>query len=115
MGIRSTSQKRRLTAPDAGGPSLRRHVSWAQLFLRAPVCIEKMFEHLSVPLLTAVARFRQVAGIINVFSRCPVEPQSRSKMNIPFRIGSPKGDEALEKRFLDKALELNMISLKGHR
>ncbi|OBS82813.1 hypothetical protein A6R68_23193 [Neotoma lepida] len=25
------------------------------------------------------------------------------------------GDEALEKRFLDKAVELNMISLKGHR
>ncbi|XP_032491632.1 phosphoserine aminotransferase isoform X2 [Phocoena sinus] len=47
--------------------------------------------------------------------RCPVEPQNRSRMNIPFRIGNIKGDEALEKRFLDKALELNMISLKGHR
>ncbi|XP_045021004.1 phosphoserine aminotransferase isoform X2 [Bubalus bubalis] len=47
--------------------------------------------------------------------RCPVEPQNRSKMNIPFRIGNTKGDDALEKRFLDKALELNMISLKGHR
>ncbi|KAM9642564.1 phosphoserine aminotransferase isoform 3-T3 [Trichechus inunguis] len=47
--------------------------------------------------------------------RCPVEPQSRSKMNIPFRIGNAKGDDALEKRFVDKALELNMISLKGHR
>lgn len=47
--------------------------------------------------------------------RCPVEPQNRSKMNIPFRIGNAKGDDALEKRFLDKALELNMISLKGHR
>ncbi|XP_037654183.1 phosphoserine aminotransferase [Choloepus didactylus] len=49
------------------------------------------------------------------FYVCPVEPQSRSKMNVPFRIGNSKGDEALEKRFLDKALELNMISLKGHR
>ncbi|KAM9083204.1 phosphoserine aminotransferase isoform 4-T5 [Megaptera novaeangliae] len=47
--------------------------------------------------------------------RCPVEPQNRSRMNIPFRIGNTKGDDALEKRFLDKALELNMISLKGHR
>ncbi|XP_078205386.1 phosphoserine aminotransferase isoform X2 [Callithrix jacchus] len=47
--------------------------------------------------------------------RCPVEPQNRSKMNIPFRIGNAKGDDALEKRFLDKALELNMLSLKGHR
>ena len=36
-------------------------------------------------------------------------------MNIPFRIGNAKGDDALEKRFLDKALELNRISLKGHR
>ncbi|XP_025787400.1 phosphoserine aminotransferase [Puma concolor] len=49
------------------------------------------------------------------FYVCPVEPQNRSKMNIPFRIGNAKGDDALEKRFLDKALELNMISLKGHR
>ncbi|XP_059958339.1 phosphoserine aminotransferase isoform X2 [Mesoplodon densirostris] len=47
--------------------------------------------------------------------RCPVEPQNRSRMNIPFRIGNTKGDDALEKRFLDRALELNMISLKGHR
>lgn len=49
------------------------------------------------------------------FYVCPVEPQHRSKMNIPFRIGNTKGDDALEKRFLDKALELKMISLKGHR
>ncbi|KAK1334429.1 hypothetical protein QTO34_005434 [Cnephaeus nilssonii] len=49
------------------------------------------------------------------FYVCPVEPQNRSKMNIPFRIGNAKGDDALEKRFLDKSLELNMISLKGHR
>ena len=74
-----------------------------------------MFEHLSVHLLMAFAHFRKVAGIINMFFRCPVEPQNRSKMNIPFRIGNAKGDDALEKRFLDKALELNMISLKGHR
>ncbi|EMP30413.1 Phosphoserine aminotransferase [Chelonia mydas] len=46
---------------------------------------------------------------------CPVEKKSRSRMNVPFRIGSIKGDEALEKKFLDKAVELNMISLKGHR
>lgn len=62
----------------------------------------------------AVAHFRKVAGTI-MFFRCPVEPKYRSKMNIPFRIGNAKGDDALEKRFLDKALELNMISLKGSR
>lgn len=49
------------------------------------------------------------------FSRCPVEKKNRSRMNVSFRIGSTKGDEALEKKFLEKAVELNMISLKGHR
>lgn len=63
----------------------------------------------------AVAHCRKIAGAINLSFRCPVEPQHRSKMNIPFRIGNTKGDDALEKRFLDKALELKMISLKGHR
>uniref|UniRef100_A0A2I3GT97 Phosphoserine aminotransferase n=1 Tax=Nomascus leucogenys TaxID=61853 RepID=A0A2I3GT97_NOMLE len=49
------------------------------------------------------------------FYVCPVEPQNRSKMNIPFRTGNAKGDDDLEKRLLDKALEFNMLSLKGHR
>ncbi|XP_059985064.1 probable phosphoserine aminotransferase [Lagenorhynchus albirostris] len=62
-----------------------------------------------------VAHCRKIAGRRNMFFRCPVEPQNRSKMNIPFHTGNTKGDDALEKRFLDKALELNMISLKGHR
>ncbi|XP_060618147.2 phosphoserine aminotransferase [Anolis sagrei] len=51
----------------------------------------------------------------NGFYVCPVERKNRSRMNVPFRIGSIKGDEALEKKFLDKAVENNMISLKGHR
>uniref|UniRef100_A0A8C8VMU0 Phosphoserine aminotransferase n=1 Tax=Pelusios castaneus TaxID=367368 RepID=A0A8C8VMU0_9SAUR len=51
----------------------------------------------------------------NGFYVCPVEKENRSRMNIPFRIGNTKGDEMLEKKFLDKAVELNMISLKGHR
>ncbi|XP_069820350.1 phosphoserine aminotransferase isoform X1 [Dendropsophus ebraccatus] len=46
---------------------------------------------------------------------CPVEKKSRSRMNIPFRIGSIKGDSVLEKEFLDKAVALGMMSLKGHR
>ncbi|XP_019503834.1 PREDICTED: phosphoserine aminotransferase [Hipposideros armiger] len=37
-------------------------------------------------------------GFYVLFFRCPVEPQNRSKMNIPFRIGNTKGDDALEKR-----------------
>ncbi|KAJ6669583.1 hypothetical protein lerEdw1_000132 [Lerista edwardsae] len=51
----------------------------------------------------------------NGFYVCPVERKNRSRMNVPFRIGSIKGDEALEKKFLDKAIEQNMLSLKGHR
>lgn len=46
---------------------------------------------------------------------CPVEKKSRSRMNIPFRIGSSKGDSVLEKEFLEKAAALGMMSLKGHR
>uniref|UniRef100_A0A8I5U0D8 Phosphoserine aminotransferase n=1 Tax=Pongo abelii TaxID=9601 RepID=A0A8I5U0D8_PONAB len=49
------------------------------------------------------------------FYVCPVEPQNRSKVNIPFCIGNAKGDDALEKRLFDKALELNMLPLKGYR
>ncbi|XP_067424839.1 phosphoserine aminotransferase [Emydura macquarii macquarii] len=51
----------------------------------------------------------------NGFYVCPVEKKNRSRMNVPFRIANSKGDETLEKKFLDKAVELNMISLKGHR
>ncbi|XP_066460238.1 phosphoserine aminotransferase [Eleutherodactylus coqui] len=46
---------------------------------------------------------------------CPVEKKSRSRMNIPFRIGSITGDGALEREFLAKAAALGMMSLKGHR
>uniref|UniRef100_A0A2I2YUR3 phosphoserine transaminase n=1 Tax=Gorilla gorilla gorilla TaxID=9595 RepID=A0A2I2YUR3_GORGO len=49
------------------------------------------------------------------FYVCPVEPQNRSKMNIPFCICNAKEDDALEKRLFDKALELNMLPLKGYR
>lgn len=36
-------------------------------------------------------------------------------MNIPFRIGGPEGNDALEKKFLDVAKSQNMLNLKGHR
>ncbi|XP_026795818.2 phosphoserine aminotransferase [Pangasianodon hypophthalmus] len=51
----------------------------------------------------------------NGFYSCPIGVESRSRMNVPFRIGSSKGDEALEKQFLEDASKLEMISLKGHR
>ena len=47
--------------------------------------------------------------------RAPVESHCRSRMNATFRIGSRDGVEELEKRFVDEAFILGMISLKGHR
>lgn len=49
------------------------------------------------------------------FYHCPVENSVRSRINIPFRIGGPNGDEALEKKFLQETEANGMISLKGHR
>uniref|UniRef100_A0AAY4DEF4 Phosphoserine aminotransferase n=2 Tax=Denticeps clupeoides TaxID=299321 RepID=A0AAY4DEF4_9TELE len=51
----------------------------------------------------------------NGFYSCPVEPPCRSRMNVPFRVGRRDGDKVLEKRFLDGASKLGMMSLKGHR
>ncbi|XP_069043429.1 phosphoserine aminotransferase [Lepisosteus oculatus] len=51
----------------------------------------------------------------NGFYFCPVEVASRSRMNVTFRVGIKDGDEALEKKFVDEASRLGMISLKGHR
>lgn len=48
-------------------------------------------------------------------SRCPVDEACRSRMNIPFRVGKNGGDEGLEKKFLEGAAKLGMISLRGHR
>jgi phosphoserine aminotransferase len=45
------------------------------------------------------------------FYRCPVEKDSRSVMNVVWRLPS----EALEERFLGEAKKLRMIGLKGHR
>ncbi|XP_063377214.1 probable phosphoserine aminotransferase [Cydia fagiglandana] len=51
----------------------------------------------------------------NGFYYAPVAKKDRSRMNIPFRIGSPQGDDALEKEFLKGAEALGLIQLKGHR
>jgi phosphoserine aminotransferase len=47
----------------------------------------------------------------NGFFRCPVEVQSRSLMNVVFRLPT----EALEDKFLAEAKENRMVGLKGHR
>ena len=48
---------------------------------------------------------------LSSFYRCPVERESRSVMNIVFRLPS----EALEERFVSEAKKQRMIGLKGHR
>jgi phosphoserine aminotransferase len=53
-------------------------------------------------------------GVIDAhagFYRCPVEPGSRSVMNVVFRLPS----EELETRFVSEAKKAGMVGLKGHR
>ena len=45
------------------------------------------------------------------FYQCPVEPGSRSLMNVVFRLGS----ELLEEQFVAAAKKEGMVGLKGHR
>ena len=45
------------------------------------------------------------------FFRSPVEKESRSVMNVVFRLPS----EALEEQFLNEAKQNGMVGLKGHR
>lgn len=47
------------------------------------------------------------------FYQCPVEKESRSRMNVPFTING--GDEALEKKFLEDAKKVKLYTLAGHR
>jgi len=45
------------------------------------------------------------------FYRCPAQVDSRSRMNVVFRLA----DEALEKRFINEAEAAGLSGLKGHR
>ena len=45
------------------------------------------------------------------FYSCPVDPEFRSNMNVPFRLHT----EELEKLFLERAEKNGMFNLKGHR
>lgn len=45
------------------------------------------------------------------FYRCPVEKDSRSMMNVVFRLPN----EALEAKFIEEASKRGMVGLKGHR
>jgi len=45
--------------------------------------------------------------------KCPVEKESRSKMNVVFRVAD--GDEALEARFAKEAAAESIVGITGHR
>jgi len=47
------------------------------------------------------------------FFRCPVEKESRSKMNVVFRVAG--GDEEIEKRFATEAAANGIVGIVGHR
>jgi phosphoserine aminotransferase len=47
------------------------------------------------------------------YYKCPVENESRSRMNIVFRVAG--GDEAVEKKFAKEAEAAGLIGIKGHR
>jgi phosphoserine aminotransferase len=47
------------------------------------------------------------------FYRCPVEIDSRSKMNVVFRVAG--GDEAIEKQFANEAAAAGLAGTPGHR
>uniref|UniRef100_A0AC35TLS2 Phosphoserine transaminase n=1 Tax=Rhabditophanes sp. KR3021 TaxID=114890 RepID=A0AC35TLS2_9BILA len=51
----------------------------------------------------------------NGFYYSPIDKDSRSNVNIPFRIGGKDGNIELEEKFLKLAKEKNYIGLKGHR
>ncbi|MGH9715321.1 MAG: 3-phosphoserine/phosphohydroxythreonine transaminase [Candidatus Acidiferrales bacterium] len=47
------------------------------------------------------------------YYKCPVEKESRSRMNVVFRVAG--GDEAVEKTFAKEATAAGLIGIKGHR
>ncbi|HKV06111.1 MAG TPA: 3-phosphoserine/phosphohydroxythreonine transaminase [Candidatus Acidoferrales bacterium] len=61
------------------------------------------------------AKAKQLYAAIdrNGFYRCPVEPESRSKMNVVFRVAG--GDEAVETKFVKEAQAAGLVGIKGHR
>jgi phosphoserine aminotransferase len=47
------------------------------------------------------------------YYQCPIEQDSRSRMNVVFRVA--RGDEAVEKKFVTEAEAAGMVGIKGHR
>jgi phosphoserine aminotransferase len=57
------------------------------------------------------ARLYEVIDANASFYRCPVEKESRSVMNVVFRLPTPQDEE----RFVAEAKKRGMVGLKGHR
>ena len=55
--------------------------------------------------------------ILPLYCRCPVKQNCRSRMNVPFRLTAPAGqDQAeLEATFIKEAAAAGLKELKGHR
>lgn len=49
------------------------------------------------------------------FYCCPINKNSRSRMNLPFRISGVDGCDILEKKFIQEAAQNGLVQLKGHR
>lgn len=58
--------------------------------------------------------YNTIAKSNNYYS-CPINENYRSRMNVPFRVGGPEGNDALENKFLVESEKLCMHQLKGHR
>ncbi|KAK1134919.1 hypothetical protein K0M31_007685 [Melipona bicolor] len=64
----------------------------------------------------AIMKSHKIYDVIkksNGFYSCPVSPNARSRMNVPFRIAT--NNEELEKEFLSSAAARGLLQLKGHR
>ena len=64
----------------------------------------------------AITKSNKIYDVIkksNGFYSCPVNPDARSRMNVPFRIAT--NNEELEKEFLSSASARGLLQLKGHR
>ena len=49
------------------------------------------------------------------FYTAVINKDSQSRVNIPFRVGGPTGDEKLEKEFAKEAKKRGLDGLSGHR
>ena len=49
------------------------------------------------------------------FYKAVINKDSQSRVNVPFRVGGPDGDTAVEKRFVEEAQKNGLHGLSGHR